>query len=129
MSARTATARGLAVQAFELWVKQQMGIDFAEITRGDQATLMATVRAAGFNAYEQRWPKNRFRDLLLGIAEMYPWIRPSLSAGWRIVSRWEQLEPSVPHTPLPLQMLLAALMRWHVEKLEGEVRDVCPPGL
>ena len=109
VSSVTAAARGLAVQAFELWVKEQMGTSFAEISRGDQATLVATVRAAGFSAYEQQWPKNRYRDLLLGIAEMYPWIRPSLSAGWRIVARWEQLEPSVPHTPLPLQMLLAAL--------------------
>ena len=53
-----------------------MGTSFEDIVRGDESTLVATVRAAGSSAYEQRWLKNRYRDLLLGMAEAYPWIRP-----------------------------------------------------
>ena len=105
VSKSTTDAREVLVRAFEEWVLATTGREFSEIAAKDMALSSELIRNTGWRVYGMHWPKNKFRELLLGVAEKFPWLRGSLSIGWRIMARWEMLEPSVPHTPLPEQVL------------------------
>ena len=77
--------------------------------RSDLPGFSRVVRAAGWRFFESSRACCEFRNLLLGLAEEFPWARGGLTGGWRVVGRWGQLEPTVPHSPLPLSALRAAL--------------------
>ena len=111
-------SRKVLVASFEAWIKRQVEEPFSRISSTDPMLTTTLLRNFGLKAYSENWTKNQFRDLLLGLGEKFPWVRPTLTAGWRLVSRWEMLEPSTPHTPIPEMWLHAALAicaawEWH----------------
>ena len=105
----TARSRVRLVEEFSRWIVNEEGLDLEEIVRKDLPLFSRVVRAAGWRFFESSRACGEFRNLLLGLAEEFPWARGGLTGGWRVVGRWGQLEPTVPHSPLPLQALRAAL--------------------
>ena len=97
-----------------------------QIARDDQALLSELVRQAGWRAYEKGWQLLAYKNTLLGLQEAYPWAKNAFSPGWRVVSRWTQLEPSTPHSPLPLKVLWPAAAREHPFSLASSHSAVPP---
>ena len=91
------------------WLPSQTPLGLGELCR-DLPLLSDVVRSFGWAAFDAGWPKNDYKDVILGIVDTSPWARPVLTAAWRVVARWNQLEPSAPHNPLPID-----LFRGHAE--------------
>ena len=108
--AETAAHRQEMVRVFCKWAEQDSSMTVEEIARHDQPLLSELVRGAGWWCFEQNWSLLSFKNLLLGLQEVFPWARQAIGPGWRVASRWEQLEPSTPHAPVPLQVLTASLV-------------------
>ena len=120
-SVRTETARSreLLVCSFERRIQTQVHTPFADLAQTDQILTTSLLRNFGLKAYSKNWTKKQFRDFLLGLSERWPHARPILTAGWRIVSRWGMLEPSMPHQPMPeawLHAILAVLAAWGMRR-------------
>ena len=47
----------------------------------------------GRNLYRRRIPISRYRQFLLGAAELYKFLRPGLSDAWGVVRVWQAHEP------------------------------------
>ena len=105
----TARARDAPMLASRQFLEDTLEMTYEKFVRGDQALITQTVRKCVWHAYANNWSNLRFRDLLVEISEEIPWLRPCLTAGWRVVARWEELVPSVPRTPLPETLFHAAL--------------------
>ena len=105
---KTAKVRVRLVEEFAQSLMTEEGLDLEDLVRDDLPGFFRLVRAAGWR-FESSRACGEFRNLLLGLAEEFPWARGGLTGGWRVVGRWGQLEPMVPHSLLPLSALRAAL--------------------
>ena len=110
VSVRTTAHREEMVRIFVKWAEKDSTLKVEEIVRSDLPLLSELVRQAGWFAYESNWQLLAFKNMLLGLQEAYPWARQAIAPGWRVVTRWSQLEPSTPHSPLPRRVLNAVLV-------------------
>lgn len=94
---------------FISWVEQEEGLDASLIAKSDLPMFSQLVRSIGWSYFEGGRAKGDYRDLLLGLRDELPWCAGALRPGWRVVMRWNQLEPTIPHAPLPLTVLRACL--------------------
>ena len=85
------------LKIFKQWLATQAPEGMRMLAR-DQALFSDLFRSYGYATFDSQWPVGDLKDSLLAIAEEMPWMRPSLTSGWRVVQRWEELEPSTPHT-------------------------------
>jgi len=113
----TLRRRERLLKIFKQWLATQAPEGMRMLAR-DQALFSDLVRSYGYATFDSQWPVGDLKDSLLAIAEEMPWMRPSLTSGWRVVQRWEELEPSTPHTPLPVDLMRAlccvfASWRWY----------------
>ena len=106
---RTARRREVLVEGFCRVVEDQTGTTFEDLTTADLPQVSELVRTCGWRAFENGWALGDFRNLLLGLRDRYPWASPSFGSGWRLVQRWQMLEPSTPHLPIPWPLLRATL--------------------
>ena len=101
--------RARLVEEYAAWVEQEEGLDAAAVARSDLPTFSQLVRAIGWSFFENGRAQGEYREMLLGLRDEMPWCSGALQPGWRVVLRWHQLEPTVPHAPLPLTVLRACL--------------------
>ena len=106
---RTARRREVLVEGFCRVVEDQTGATFEDLTVTDLPQVSDLLKKCGWRAFESGWAIHDFRNLLLGLGDRYPWARPSFGSGWRVVQRWQMLEPGTPHAPLPLPLFRATL--------------------
>lgn len=52
-------------------------------------------------------PLRYYRQLLAHVQREYPLVKPHMGAAWRVVSRWETLEPVQHRPPIPEPLVLA----------------------
>ena len=107
ISVVTQERRSRLMGTFLEWLPSQTPLGLGELCR-DLPLLSDVVRSFGWAAFDAGWPKNDYKDVILGIADTSPWARPGLTAAWRVVARWNQLEPSTPHTPHPIDLFRGA---------------------
>lgn len=109
LGAVTLERRRRLLGVFEEWLAGQTELPLSEVCQ--LAPVLSTlVRSFGWEAFDAGWPRNDYKDTILAVSDLHPWSRAGLTAAWRVVSRWEQLEPTTPHTPLPLSLFRAAIV-------------------
>ena len=112
----TARKRTNLLILFEAWLSEASEMQSLEtLARADVPTLSQMLREFGFFVFSGGWTRNQYVELVLAMADRFEWLRPQLGAAWRLVQRWEQLEPSEVHTPVPLPVLrglVTAAISW-----------------
>ena len=108
--AETSAHRSQMVNIFTRKAEKDSAVTVAEVARSDLPLLSELVRSAGWWCFEQNYDLLSYENMLLGLQEKYPWARDAIAPGWRVASRWMQLEPSTPHAPMPRQVLMACLV-------------------
>ena len=103
LSSVTLARRRRLLEVFENWLVTQTPLPLLEVC-GQPPLLSDVLRAFGWEVFDAGWPKNDYKDVILAVSDLAPWSRPGLTSAWRVVSRWNQLEPETPHVPVPLAL-------------------------
>ncbi len=89
---KTATRRARLLTASEAWLADEAdtaGLD--TLMRRDFPIATGNLREVGCEAYERSWPRGFLVNLVLVVADKYPWARHGLGGPWRLVRSWEVL--------------------------------------
>ena len=82
------------------------------------------LRDYGDVLYRTGFPLGSYRQLLAHAQKIFPLIRPHMGVAWKMVLRWEELQPISHRTPIPEALFKALVGLSH---LLGEV-DCCYDG-
>ena len=110
----TIERRTRLLKLFRSWLATQIPEPLEKVAKGPDL-FSELISAYGYAAFESLWPRNDLVDTLLAISDLLPWARATITSGWRVVTRWRELEPSTPHTPLPegiLRALCVVFIAW-----------------
>ena len=77
----TAKARVRLVEEFAQSLMTGEGLELEDLVRSDLPGFSRVVRAAGWRFFESSRACGEFRNLLLGLAEEFPWARVGLTRG------------------------------------------------
>ena len=95
---------------FELWgLRYRLFQTLAALIAGPLEILDERLDDYGQQLYHTGRPLNDLRELLNGVAALYPLIRGRLPVPWGLVTDWQQIEPSTPHA-CPGEIVVLAII-------------------
>ena len=92
---------------FVIWVDTHAGKGFFPWVLGQPDVLVDLLISYGHAAFKQGISLMYFRQLLAHVQHENLAVRPYMALGWQLVSKWEQLEPTVHRPPVPHPVVLA----------------------
>ena len=111
VTARTAVNRAHLLWLFEGWVAEAApGCSLAVLAQENVPWLSTLLEEYGAATYEAQRSRSYYAGTVNAVASHYGWLRPFLSASWRLLTTWEALEPPQLHPPIPLRVLQALVV-------------------
>lgn len=107
ISVQHAQDRAKALASFAAWVAQAGGSLFAPSMDGPTAAALLT--GYGQFLYDSDQSMGSFRLALLAVQDRFGGFTPFLRPAWKAITKWQILEPSIPHVPLPRAIWLAMM--------------------
>jgi len=89
---QTSQRMSSCVTDFSGWLLSTLSINFHDIA-WDLGAAPLAVRAYGMHLFAVGAPRYKFVYCLTGIQDIYPHLRPFLSAAWQVDRKWIQYEP------------------------------------
>ena len=90
------------------------------LARATPLTLSEFLEEYLYQLFETRWSRGEGRQVLLGVADRFGWMRSQLAGPWRVLRNWERLEPDKRRAPCPISWLRAlavSAIAWHWERV------------
>lgn len=103
--------------SFSAWLLEEVGSEVWSSVVSNPLLLVKALESYGSLEYASGTPLYYYRQLLAHVQREYPLTKPHMAIAWRVVSRWEQLEPVQHRPPVPEPLVLAMsslalLWRW-----------------
>ena len=120
ISSREQKYREDAVGRLERWLALLSDSSIEVLARGTPLTLSEFLEEYLYQLFEMRWSRGEGRQVLLGVADRFGWMRSQLAGPWRVLRNWERLEPDKRRSPCPISWLRAlavSAIAWHWESV------------
>jgi hypothetical protein len=122
-------------EKFVFWVKQHFGGDALHYIWWVPTLFGAVLAAYGRHWYGLGGALYNYRYLVVYCQREIPNLRGGLDAAWKIISKWEELEPVQHRRPIPLALLQAMVvvaLQWQWHRVAGILlltfHACCRPG-
>jgi hypothetical protein len=115
VSGRTAALRAKLLAEFKTYVEENTESNIEVLSRSDVPSLACCLEAYGKHLFVERRLLRDFAETVNAVQQTYHWTRGSLSAAWRVLRTWEDLEPTEVHQPMPesvLQAMVCTALCW-----------------
>ena len=114
----TARVQHRVWEAFEKWLARTFSSEAIDQMFRSPGLVTLVLQKYGTVLYAGGNPIYEFRHLLVLAQQKMPLIRPSISAAWQLLTRWESLQPLVHRPPLPELLYkamigVAGMWGWH----------------
>ena len=87
--------------SFEKWLNQTFRVEAVEQMFRSPGLVTLVLQKYGRVLYTEGHAIYEFRHLLVLAQQKMPLIKPSISAAWQLLTKWESLQPLVHRLPLP----------------------------
>ena len=93
--------------SFTGWIEQEVGSETLANVLSSPLLLVKSLEAYGKVEFAAGTPLFYYRQLIAHVQREFPLARPFMNLAWRMVSKWEMLEPVQHRLPLPEPLMLA----------------------
>eukprot|EP00438_Fugacium_kawagutii_P003106 Skav210388 [mRNA] locus=scaffold1526:346357:350934:- [translate_table: standard] len=104
---QTIAMRARFWSSFTGWVSSELGDSALESIVANPLLLVKALEKYGGLEYSAGTPLHYYRQLLAHVQREYPMIKVHMAPAWRMVSKWELLEPVQHRPPIPEPLVLA----------------------
>eukprot|EP00438_Fugacium_kawagutii_P024864 Skav221765 [mRNA] locus=scaffold490:280304:287109:+ [translate_table: standard] len=103
----TVAMRARFWSSFEGWLGESLGADVTATVLANPLLLVKALEEYGNVEFSAGTPLHYYRQLLAHVQREFPLTKPHMSIAWRVVSKWELLEPVRHRPPIPEPLVLA----------------------
>ena len=108
---QTVAMRARFWSSFTGWLEAEVGLEVLETVLSNPLLLVRSLESYGSVEFSAGTPLYYYRQLLAHVQREFPLAKPHMAAAWRVVSKWEMLEPIQhrPSAPEPLVLAMSSL--------------------
>lgn len=104
---QTVAMRARFWKSFAGWLQEEVGDAVFETVVSNPLLFVKSLESYGHLEFAAGTPLYYFRQLLAHVQREFPLTKPHMSLAWRVVSKWELLEPVQHRPPIPEPLVLA----------------------
>eukprot|EP00438_Fugacium_kawagutii_P030227 Skav219520 [mRNA] locus=scaffold30:151922:156355:+ [translate_table: standard] len=104
---QTIAMRAKFWNSFSAWLLEEVGAAVRDSITSNPLLMVKALEHYGGLEFSAGTPLYYYRQLLAHVQREFPLTKPFMAVAWRVVSRWEQLEPVQHRPPVPEPLVLA----------------------
>ena len=119
---KTLELQGKIWRWFINWTQESLSEEAVDSLTRNPMLLSLLVKEFGCFLFKEGKPLYILRHLVVLISKQVFGIKPYLTPCWEVLSKWEELEPVIHRTPLPLAVLRAMIvvaLHWNWNRFAG----------